>query len=411
MKILHTSDWHLGKRLGDFSRIDEQREVLAEICRIADDEDARLVIVAGDLFDTWNPPVEAIELYYHTLKQLSNGGERMVAAIAGNHDSPERIEAPEPLAREHGILFAGYPHTRLQPFVNANGNGVFLAGPGYVVLNLKGIGFPVNLLLTPYASEQRMKTFLGYENPEEVLRQVLADHWARSFSQIKDNGGIHLFAGHFYMVDREGPRPEEPLDEEKPIITPGGLSEIFTENLPAGIQYAAIGHLHRRQIVGEIPCPVVYSGSPLSYSFSEAHQTKSVEIVEIRPGESCELRQVNLKSGYPLVRKRFDSTDEAMAWLPLHTACYLELTVRTETYLNPEAEREFRRLHPRIVSLIPEIRLPGEAGEVSMSLPDPTAEMEPLFIDYFRRSRGGAAPDEATLDLFREILATEEDEL
>ena len=410
MKILHTSDWHLGKRLGDFSRIDEQRAVLSEICQVADDENVGLVVVAGDLFDTWNPPVEAIELYYHTLKQLSKGGERMVVASAGNHDSPDRIEAPEPLGREHGILFAGYPNTALRPFLNNKGNGILESGPGFISLQIADEPFPVNCFLTPYASEQRMKVFLGNEDPDEALRQILVHHWEQALEQVKGNGGVNLFAGHFYMVKREGPRPEENLDEEKPIITPGGLSEIFTENLPAGIQYAALGHLHRRQIVGEIPCPVVYSGSPLSYSFSEAHQTKSVEIVDLRPGRNGEFRQVNLNSGYPLVRKHFDATEEALAWLPMHTENYLEMTLRTVTYLNPETEREFRRLHPRIVSLIPEIRIAGEAVDAPEILPDPSAEMEPLFIDYYRRSRGGAAPDAETLSLFREILATEEEE-
>ena len=98
MIILHTSDWHLGKRLDEFSRIEEQNEVLQEICDIADNENANVIIIAGDLFDTFNPPTEAVELFYKTLKKLSKNGNRAVIALAGNHDSPERIEAPDPLA-------------------------------------------------------------------------------------------------------------------------------------------------------------------------------------------------------------------------------------------------------------------------------------------------------------------------
>ena len=88
MKILHTADWHLGKRLNEFSRIEEQREVLEEICRIAEEQQVDAVLVAGDLYDTFNPPNEAIELFYKSLHRLAAGGKRAVIGIAGNHDSP-----------------------------------------------------------------------------------------------------------------------------------------------------------------------------------------------------------------------------------------------------------------------------------------------------------------------------------
>ena len=98
MKILHTSDWHLGKRLDEFSRMGDQQEVLEEICHLAEQAQVDVVVIAGDLFDTYNPPAEATELFYKTVKQLSDNGRRAVVAIAGNHDSPERIEAPSPLS-------------------------------------------------------------------------------------------------------------------------------------------------------------------------------------------------------------------------------------------------------------------------------------------------------------------------
>ena len=100
MKILHTADWHLGKRLDRFDRLPEQKQVLEEIIEIANRENPDVVLVAGDLFDTFNPPVEAVELLYRTLRQLSADGKRAVIAIAGNHDSPERVEVPDIFARE-----------------------------------------------------------------------------------------------------------------------------------------------------------------------------------------------------------------------------------------------------------------------------------------------------------------------
>ena len=109
MKILHTADWHIGKRLDRFSRIEEQRAVLAEISAIAAREKVDLCLVAGDLYDTVNPGSEAEELLYRGLTDLSGGGARPVIAIAGNHDSPDRINAPDVLAREQGIILIGYP--------------------------------------------------------------------------------------------------------------------------------------------------------------------------------------------------------------------------------------------------------------------------------------------------------------
>ena len=98
MKILHTADWHLGKRLDRFSRLEEQVEVLGEIVKIADENAVDLVLIAGDLFDSFNPSIEATELFYKTLKQLTNNGKRPVIAIAGTHDASDRIDAPYPLA-------------------------------------------------------------------------------------------------------------------------------------------------------------------------------------------------------------------------------------------------------------------------------------------------------------------------
>ena len=156
MKILHTADWHLGKRLDNYSRIEEQIEVMNEICEIADEQNIDLVLVAGDLFDTFNPSVEAVELFYKTLKRLANNGQRPVIAIAGNHDSPDRIDAPDPLARECGIILIGHPNTKVQEFKLPKfeiSNSV----EGFIELKLNHIKFPVRIIHTSYANEIRLK--------------------------------------------------------------------------------------------------------------------------------------------------------------------------------------------------------------------------------------------------------------
>ena len=138
MKILHTADWHLGKRLEQYSRLEEQHEVLNEICEIADREDVDAVLIAGDLFDHPNPPIEAIDLFYQTLKRLSKDGQRPVIGIAGNHDSPDRVQAPDPLARASGIILMGYPKAEIRPFTLSTGLELTRSAPGFVELRIPG---------------------------------------------------------------------------------------------------------------------------------------------------------------------------------------------------------------------------------------------------------------------------------
>ena len=214
MKILHTADWHLGKRLDSFSRHDEQVEVLNEICELAERENADAVIIAGDLYDSFNPPTDAIELFYKTLKRLANNGRRAVIAIAGNHDSPERIEAPDPLARECGIIFAGFPNSIITPFALPNGIEVLQSEAGFIELKLPDAAFPLRLLLTPYANEFRLKTFLGVEDAEARLGEVLAQRWKELADKYCDDKGVNMLVTHLFMMKREGELPEEPEDEK-----------------------------------------------------------------------------------------------------------------------------------------------------------------------------------------------------
>ncbi len=176
MKILHTSDWHLGARLGDYSRIDEQKEVLEEIKQIAEQNDVSLVIVAGDLFDTFNPPVEAAELLYRELKKLSDDGRRPVIAIAGNHDSPDRIEAPDPLAAECGIFFVGYPEMQKKETVLECGTHISFPDRGILEVETAG-GEKARIITTAYANENRLRRYLGAEDREQKISEVLGQLW------------------------------------------------------------------------------------------------------------------------------------------------------------------------------------------------------------------------------------------
>lgn len=413
MKILHTADWHLGKRLDTFSRLEEQKEVLEEICEIAENEMVDAVIVAGDLFDNFNPSSEATELLYSTLHRLSNQGKRAVIAIAGNHDSPERIEVPDALARACGIIFAGFPNTEITPFSTQAGVSVIKTDKGFIELKLPDCEFPLRLILTPYANELRLKTFLGVEDSEDSLRIHLQNHWEALASRYFDTEGVNILAAHLYLMKKGDSNPPEEPEDEKPILHVGGASVIFSENIPAQTQYVALGHLHRYQVVDRNPCPIVYSSSPLAYSFSEANQTKFVSILSAKPNEPVDFQKVALKKGKKLLRQKFEQVEDALDWLNQNQEALVQITMVTTSYLESADKKKLMEAHPFMMPIIPEIKKKKNTEDEDVN---PLSElesksMEELFSDYFRNSKEGKgqSPSESVLSLFREILALEEE--
>lgn len=398
----------MGKRLEDFARLEEQQVVMNEICEIADREQADIVLVSGDLYDTFNPPTEAVDLFYRTLKKLTNGGRRPVIAIAGNHDSPDRIEAPDPLARECGIIFAGYPNTLVPLFELETGVKITNIEEGFIELMIPGKDFPVRIMLTPYANEFRLKQFLNAEDSDSELRKVLQNHWQNLADKYCDNKGVNILISHLFMIKKGEPVPEEPEDE-KPILHVGGAQAIYTENIPAQIQYTALGHLHRMQKVDDSITTVYYSGSPVSYSFSEANQKKFVLLVDIEPGEKANVRKIELSTVRPLLRKRANGIEEAIEWLSENQEALVELTLVTDTFITPLERRKLNTAHHGIITIIPEVINNDLKVENRQKQIDLNRSMESLFSDYFTHEKG-QEPNDDIMNIFREILAEEDEE-
>ncbi|EMR02051.1 metallophosphoesterase family protein [Cesiribacter andamanensis] len=405
MKLLHTADWHLGKRLQTYSRLEEQREVMDEICRIADEQQVDVVLIAGDLYDTFSPPNEAIELFYKTLHRLAAGGKRAVIGIAGNHDSPDRINAPDPLARACGIILCGRPLCVVKECAMEGGMELLRSEPGFAELRIPGYDYPLRLLLTPYASEATLRQYLGEEEREEELRRLLQEHWQQLADRYCDEQGVNMLMTHLFVTDQHNPQPEDEGDGERPILHMGGAQAIFTQNMPAQLQYVALGHLHRYQIVSKAPCPVVYSSSPLAYSFSEAHQPKFVVLLEAEPGQPVKMKPLCLKSGRSLERKRFEGLEEALQWLQENPHTYVELTLVCDTYLDGKTRKALLKAHDGIVTIIPEARISPEEIEKKslMQRSGNQSDMTELFKEYFI-SRKGQEPSADMLSLFKEVL-------
>jgi exonuclease SbcD len=201
--------------------------------------------------------------------------------------------------------------------------------------------------------------------------------------------------------------PEEPADE-KPILHVGGAQMIFTENIPSQIQYTALGHLHRKQKIAEAPCPVYYSGSPLSYSFAEASQNKYVILVEAEPGKTVQLQEIELTASKKLMRKRAEGMDEAIQFLKENPECLVELTIVTDTFLTAADRKLLGSCHDGIVTIIPEVKDGAGMSSGKGKNIDLTKTMEELFGEYFRQAKG-QAPNEDLMALFKEMLAQDEE--
>ena len=399
MKILHTADWHLGKRLDRFLRLEEQILVMEEIVQIADEQKVELVLIAGDLFDNFNPSVEAIELFYKTLKRLSQNGKRPVIAISGNHDSPSFIDAPDPLARECGIILIGHPKAKVTPFELDNFK-ITNSVEGMIELKLNNYDFPIRILHTAFANEIRLKEYFG-ENKEDALNHVLAENWKNTADEFCDENGVNILMTHLYMNKRGTPILEEP-DGEKPIKI-GNADLIYSDAIPPQIQYTALGHLHAFRNIGTKEKPVVYSSSPLCYSFSEAGQTKYVSIIEVQPKQDVSYQKIALKNGKALIRITFDDVENAIEWLSENQNTLVELTLESETYLKAEERKLIYNAHHGIVHLIPKVKnhnlSENQLPEINLD-----QDIQSLFKDYFKSKNNAQEPNEELLNLFNEIL-------
>lgn len=453
MRILHTADWHIGKRLDRFSRIEEQRAVLEEIAEIARAEDVDLAIVAGDLYDVVNPGSDAEELLYEGLVKLSGDGKRPVVAIAGNHDSPDRVMAADVLAKERGIILIGYPHgtvsspRRSNPVSGAGSTGeprdpplgysLSPLEPGVFEIRLASApGTPIRIVATPYANEVRLKRALlpGGSDPtaepnagvadapgtdpsddtpsvfdkDSALTDLLQRHWGEVAQRHLGTGSINLLITHLFFAGDPVRPPAEP-EGERSIAHVGAAPPIPPTVVPAAYQYVACGHLHRPHTLGAAP-PVRYAGSPLSYSFAEAGQQKSVTIVDLEPsgdlGAEPSIRTVPLTAGYPLLRYTAGDIDEAVHWLQGHRDAYVELRIHVSSFLSGTDRNRLHESHSRLVAIVPLI---PETGSADVEDPiDPTGGLEELFTRYVT-DHFGSPPGEELIGLFREVAGTTED--
>lgn len=382
MRALHTSDWHVGKRIGRYDRSDEYRQVIDEVVAVADAEDVDLVLHSGDVFDRPFPPVEALEIALDGLVRLTGDGRRPVVAIAGNHDSPAFFEALAPFLRRSGIHLVGEIHRPEE---------------GAVLDLATGAGRAV-VSCFPFLREGR--AFHAWEPVDEHYKRYadrlrgISEAYSRHADMVAGTGAVTFLVAHFLVggarVHGHGaPRGERELH----------LGETYAaspEAIPPGPQYVAMGHIHAPQKVPGAKVPAEYAGSLLELDFGEAGEQKRVVIVDAEPGLPAAVRTVPLTAGRRLVRARGEWA-ELLARDDLREA-YLDLIVETAGPDPGLADRVLAEFD-HVVKVRAEYPRIEEQRSAHRHRP-----LDEVYAAYCAE-RDGVAPDEALLVAFRRVMA------
>ncbi|WP_127579815.1 exonuclease SbcCD subunit D [Paenibacillus koleovorans] len=387
MRVLHTADWHLGKLLEGRSRLEEQARLLDELAQLVKDERIDLVLLAGDVYDSVNPPSAAELLFYDGIARIADGGRLPIVTIAGNHDNPERLAASGPLAERQGITLIGLPSS--DP----------------VTVDVARTGERAVIAALPYPSESRLRELLTEAFDEETLRGAYSERVAGLMKHLSRGfraDTINLAMSHLYVLGGYE------SDSERPIQV-GGAYTVDPSVFACGAQYTALGHLHRPQEV-KGPGRIRYCGSPLAYSFSEAGQAKSVTVLELAPGAEAPVGQQELflSAGRPLVRWQAKAgLEEVHRWIDegRDANAWIELDIHLTESMGMEQIGQLRKRHAGIVTIRPVYRVSaGEDEPTGAAAEREGLPVDELFRRFYTRQTGGAQAEPELVQLFMELL-------
>ncbi|GIT99715.1 nuclease SbcCD subunit D [Sulfurovum sp. TSL6] len=309
MKILHTSDWHLGQNFMGKSREEEHHAFLAWLRETIETESVDVLIVAGDIFDTGTPPNYALELYYNFLKELASSHScKNIIITAGNHDSIATLKAPKQLLKAlnvHVITSGDENEDELIPIYDKE--------------DLQGIVCAVPFLRDHVV--RKAQSGQTMQDKELSLNEGIKEHYNDVFEQAKrlrrDLKVPIIATGHLTTV---GSRSSE---SERDIYI-GGTIDIGGDFLGKDFDYVALGHLHINQTVGSDH--VRYSGSPIPLSFSESKTQKKINIVTFTDNV-LNVKEVNIPLHRPLlllkgdvasITKELNMIIDKSTWVEVH---------------------------------------------------------------------------------------------
>ncbi len=377
MKILHTSDWHLGKRLEGKSRLPEQERALDALAALAAETHADALVVAGDVFDTVNPPAEAEALFYDACLRI--GRTCPVIVIAGNHDNPERLSAPDGIARACDIvLCGGLDCSQVKQPLSG--------GEGFVTLTKKEER--VHFALLPYPSPARMSQAGHVPDPEKSYADNVRE-WLAMCAKAFTASDCNITVSHLFMAGSVRASDEIEL---------GTAALLPLDVLPAA-HYTALGHVHKPQCVSRRG-NVYYSGSLLPYTFDD-DSDKFCNLVHTSPA-GVTVEKVPLYAGKRLITQTVGGFDEAMTALQQNADAYVRLLYDSAQPLSAAQYAELRGAEG--FAVIRNVRmLPKSVQKASKTLSD-----RELFTAFYRTVYDGQTPDEEVLAMFEKGLRGEQ---
>lgn len=374
MKLIHLSDLHLGKRVNEFSMIEDQKYILNEILRIIDKEAPDGVLLAGDLYDRPIPSAEAVQLFDRFLTQLA---ERKIPvyAISGNHDSAERIAFGSQIMSSSGICMTPVYDGKTEKYCLTDSYG------------------EVWIHLLPFVRPATVRHGLeGEEEVDEIRTYQEAVQAAVAHMEI-DKRHRNVLIAHQFVVGAMRCDSEE--------ISVGGIDQVEADVF-RDFDYVALGHIHRAQRIGKGQC--YYSGTPLKYSVSEAAHEKSFQIVELgEKGQEPVVRKKQLKPLRELCVLR--GTLQEVLEQREHAKDFVSITLTDEE--EPYMPKEQLEL---VFDHILEIRIDNERTRRILDLYEEEEETESLFesfASFFETVQGRSmneAEQEAAQDAWNEII-------
>ncbi len=398
MKVLHTSDWHLGRTLYGRKRYDEFDAYLTWLLETIRKEQVDVLIVAGDIFDTTTPTNRAQEQYYRFLGNVRSAGCRHIVVVAGNHDSPTFLDAPAMLLRSMGVHVIGATPENIEDEV-------------IVICDDKGTTQLV-VCAVPYLRERDLRRVEPGETEQDRQRKVtegIAEHYQRvlTAARARLNSGArvpivatgHLFASGAVTVEGDGVRE----------LYVGTLAHFCGTSFPDGFDYVALGHLHVPQLVGKNP-RIRYSGSPLPMGVNEASQQKEVVLLEWHDDHFDigtllipRFQQLALVSG------DWDAIEAGLAALiAKNESVWVEVDYTGDALMPDLKEQTFEKLNDTVVEVL-RIRNQRVFNQVLQRI-DTHPDLNELGAEevFRRRLALENTADEVTAELeacYREILA------
>jgi DNA repair protein SbcD/Mre11 len=378
VRVLHTSDWHVGKAIRGRSRAAEHQAVLAEVAHVAESQSVELVIVAGDLFDTATPTAEAERIVYRALLDLAAGG-RPVVVVAGNHDSAQRLGAVAPLSQASGIHVA----SSIRPPDDGG------------VLEVKAGGDTGLLALVPFPSQRYVVTAdLLLSGDAADAHAEYADRIVRIVTALTSQfraDTVNLVAAHLMVMGGALGGGER------------GAHTVFDYWVPAtafpgSAQYVALGHLHRaQQLPG--PAPLHYCGSPLQLDFGESANEPVVHVVDVRPGLPADVRPVPLTAGRRLRTLRGRLAD-VLARVGETGDDHLRVVLDEPARVG--LADEVRAAAPNVVEVVLAPRDEAEGGASRVADPDRLRRTPHVLLTEYMTAN--QALDERVVRLFGELV-------